>query len=227
MAIVPDTRLGKLRFYETHLGPWTDNTAAIGLDPADMASLTARADATREAYNAFRLAQNTARAAAQHYFDLVADLHGAPGAGSDMIDAIKHHAQATDDPGVYTLAQLPPPATPSAAPPPGTPYKFAVTLNQDGGVGLRWRCDNPPGTRGTVYEVRRGENGGPMAFLATTGQRQFLDETIPANAGPLVYEVTAVRSTRRGRPGRFNLRFGSAGEGASEDAGLGGVNLAA
>lgn len=236
MPIVPDTRLGKLQFYETHLVPWTEHTAAIGLDADGVAALTARADATREAYAAFRAAQSTARAAAQRYFNLVAELHGAPGAGSDMLETIKNFAQSTADPAVYTLAEIPPPATPAtrgSAPPPGTPEHFAVTLSQDGTVRLRWECKNPPGTRGTIYEVSRREDRGPMVFLGTTGTKRFTDGTIPANAGPLEYRVTALRSTRRGRPGVFSLRFGgrvgdgNTQNGTSGKTGGGGTRLAA
>jgi len=41
---------------------------------------------------------------------VLSDNEAAPGLGSDMIDTIKNFAQTTDDPNVYTLAQIPPPA---------------------------------------------------------------------------------------------------------------------
>ena len=217
MPIVPDTRLGKLEFYEEHLPPWMEHTAAIGLDPALVTALSARAAATRAAYEAHRRAQEAARAAAQRYFALVGELHGAPGAGSDMIDMIKNHAQTRDDPGVYALAQLPPPATPTTPPPPGTPSKFSVRLLENGAIDLRWKCQNPSGTRGTMYEILRSERGGPMAFVASVGTKRFVDRTIPEQAGPLTYQITALRSTSRGKPARVTIRFGEAGNNKKAD----------
>ena len=50
MAIVPDTRIGKIEFYEAHLPPWSTNAVAIGLTAAKM---TAFADLVKNARSAY------------------------------------------------------------------------------------------------------------------------------------------------------------------------------
>ena len=50
VAIVPDTRIGKIEFYEAHLPPWSTNAVAIGLTAAKM---TAFADLVKNARSAY------------------------------------------------------------------------------------------------------------------------------------------------------------------------------
>ena len=225
MGIVPDTRLGKIQFYEDHLTPWADNAAAIGLDLPEVANLTNLTTAARDAYNAHSAARAAAKSATQAFYDAVAAMHSSPNAGSDMIDTIKNYAQSTDDPNVYTLAQIPPPAPPGTVGPPGTPYDFRVALLQNGSVELKWKADNPEGTSGTVYEILRSDNGGPFVFINTAGKKVFVDTTIPEGVGPMTYEITGIRSTLRGNPAQFNVRLGSAGNNANNIAENGETDL--
>src|SRR5690606_19205293 len=44
---------------------------------------------------------------------------------------------------------------PSPVPPPGICSNFTVTLNADGTLFLKWKCQNPPGAHGTIYQVWR------------------------------------------------------------------------
>ena len=224
MGIVPPSRIGKVQFYEAHIQPWTTNAAAIGLTPADVAALAAATGAARVAYNAMLAARDAAKAATQNFYGKVSIMHSDPGAGSDMIDTIKNFAQSNDNPNVYVLAQIPPPAQGGAVPPPGTPFDFRVGLRQDGAVELRWKCNNPSGAAGTVYEILRGVSGGALQFVDNAGERLYLDQTVPANSGPVTYQITGVRSTLRGDPAQFTVQFG-AGNGAQESGG--GLSLAA
>lgn len=220
MSTVPERRVGRIEFYETRLEPWAAHAAAIGLSDQAVAALAARAAEARAAYEAHLAAQNAARAAAAAYHEKVDALHGAPGAGADMIRAIRAFAESTDNPEVYALARIPAPAVPAgpgAGPPPGTPTRFRVGLLQTGAIELRWTCKNPRHARGIVYEIMRrtrrggGGSGGeePFEFVGTTGTRRFIDTTLPAGAGPEVtYRVTALRSVARGHPAQFTVRFG-------------------
>ncbi|MDQ7014538.1 MAG: hypothetical protein Q9O74_11670 [Planctomycetota bacterium] len=131
--------------------------------------------------------------------------------GRDLITTIKAFAETTDDPNVYVLANVPPPAPPGVIPPPGTPEAFNVALLQDGAIELTWKNDNPPGSSGTLYEIRRSTEGGPMTLIDTVGERKFLDNTFPVNSGPVTYRVTAVRSTARGNPANYTVSFGAGG----------------
>ena len=234
MPIVPKSRPGMLDFYESHIDAWRADPGAIGLDAGSADAQAARIDAARAAYDAHHEAINAARSATQRYHDAIAAMHADPGAGADMLETIKAFAQTTGDAGVYVQARIPPPADRSAAPPPGTPFDFRIGLRQDGAVELAWKCGNPRGTAGTVYEVLRAVGGdaqhGATAetfeFVATVGAKSFTDTTIPAGAARVVYQITALRSTRRGDPARHMVRFG-VGEGEGSREGRGGMGLAA
>jgi len=214
MAVVPTDRLDKIEFYEAHVTPWTTNAAAIGLTAAQMTAFSPLVTAARAAYNAAEAARQASKAATQNFYDKVRAMHAGPGAGADLIQLIKATAQTKNDPNVYVLAQIPAPAAPSVTPPPGTPFDFTVGLLQNGAVELKWKCNNPSGTQGTIYEVRRRIGNGAWTFAGATGTRSFTDETLPSGSSPATYQVTAVRSTSRGNPSQFTVSFGSGGPGA-------------
>ena len=220
MRTVPETRLGKIEFYESHLGPWAEAGAAIGLSNDSITALAAKTAAARAAYDTHIAAAAAARAATTDFYQTVAALHGDPGAGSDMIATIRNYAKVQDDPEVYALAQIPPPASASAAPPPGVPTDFGVDLLADGALRLTWKSRNPRGVGGTIYELVRQVDGGPFSFIGSTGSRVFTDDTVPAGAAAVTYQITAVRSTARGRPARHTVRFGTADTGSETGTGV-------
>lgn len=233
-TIVPDSNTGKLTFYEAHFSPWTANAVAIGLTPEAVTALGTKIDASRTAYDNMIAQRNAAKAATQNFYDTVIDMHASPGAGADMIAAIKNFAQTTDNPQVYTLAEIPPPATPAPAPAPGRPYRFEVELRPLGSIALGWKCDNPRGVYGTLYEVRRRiGTAGEFVLIGSSGEKSFVDETLPSDAGAaeggVTYAITAVRSTVRGIEGVVTVNFGvGTGGGMSVTSSDGGsVKLAA
>lgn len=219
MGIVPETRLGKIEFYEAHTlagGPWAANAANIGLTPAAVTALGTLTTQARAAFNAAEAARQAAKTATQNFYDKVRAMHSGAGAGQDMIDTIRLWAESKNDPNVYTLAQIPPPATPGTTPPPGTPLDFTVGLLQNGALELKWKCNNPSGTQGTVYEVKRKDGsgaGGAFNYVGSTGVKNFTDETVVSGTASVTYQVTAIRSTQRGNPAQFTVSFGVGGGG--------------
>lgn len=211
MPVVPPNRLQKIEFYEAHLAAWTTNAVAIGLTVPVVTTFSATVVAARAAYNAHLVAQEAAKAATTAFYDKVRLMHNAPGAGADLIQTIKAFAQTSNNPNVYVLAQVPPPATPGTTPPPGTPFDFNIGLLQDGSLELKWKCNNHSGTTGTIYEVQRKVGTGAFEFVGASGVKTFTDDTLPANASPCTYQITAVRSTSRGNPSQVTVHFGGGG----------------
>jgi hypothetical protein len=82
----------------------------------------------------------------------------------------------------------------------------------DGSLELKGKCSNPSGTPGTIYEVKRSIGGGAMEFVGTSGVKSFTDDTL-TGASPVMYQITAVRSTSRGNPAQFIVNFGMGGGG--------------
>ena len=208
MGTFPNSRLGKVEFYESHVPIWGTAPTTIGLTVAQVTALSTATANARKAYDEQVSAHEAAKAATLNFHETVRLMHNAPGRGADMVLVIRTYAQTTNNPNVYVLAQIPPPATPGTTPPPGTPFDFAVGLLQNGALELRWKCNNPEGTSGTIYEVKRGGQ-----FIGATGVRTFTDETLSSGSSPVTYQVTGVRSTSRGNPAQFTVTFGMGGGG--------------
>jgi hypothetical protein len=231
MSIVPNTDIGKLTFYEAHIAGWTSNATQIGLVAADCTALSGLITSARKAYDNQQTALQAARAATMNMHNAVLAMHAL---GSADIAKIKAYADTTHNPNVYPLASIPAPASPSPVGPPGTPTDFSVSLTQDGAVVLKWKCANPAGASGTVYEVRRRiESEGTFAYLGSVGSKTFTDDTLPAGSSGVTYQITAIRSTKRGDPAQFNVNFGVGGGGGmfiastSEGTGNGTMKMAA
>ena len=211
MSTVPTTRIGKIEFYETHAPVWKLAADDIGITSGEGEALLAAATAAREAYNASIVARDASKAATQTFYNDTSDM-ATMGAG--LLAKIKAFAEATQDPSVYAAAQIPPPAAPTPVAAPGTPMDFSVLLMQSGAIELRWKCNNPVGTQGTIYECRRKIGGGAFTFIGASGVRSFIDDTLPSGSVGVTYEITATRSTKRGLPAQFNVNFGVGGDGA-------------
>src|SRR5204863_8818553 len=104
------------------------NPTLIGTTAALVTALAAKVTAAQTKLDAQVALQ-------QQLKNATADLHLAirdlVGAGGDIVKQIRAKA-ATDGDGVYILAQIPPPATPSPVPAPGTPTNFKVAVRADG-----------------------------------------------------------------------------------------------
>jgi hypothetical protein len=105
--------------------------------------------------------------------------------------------------------------TPAAKGNPGTASNFKVALNGDGSIDLTWKCNNPRGTTGTMYQIFRGFDGaeGAFEYLGGVGEKKYHDDTIPAGTTSVTYKIQAVRSTAVGGWAVFNVSFGMASGG--------------
>jgi len=205
MPVVPVDKVAKIAFYENHTTPWSTNAVAIGTTATAVTDLTTKTAAARSAYNAQQAAQETAKAAT---LTLKNAVEAMASAGSDIIKSIRAKAAVTGD-SVYALAQIPAPAAPSPRPAPGTPTDFKVALGADGAVTLNWKCNNPAGATGTMYQVwRRIGATGEFSYLGGSGTKDFVDDALPAGSARVTYQIQGVRSTAVGPWAQFNVNFG-------------------
>ena len=224
MGVIPSSRLGKIEFYEAHLQAWATNAAAIGLDPAAVLAFQTLISDARSAYLDAEMKREASKAATFTFHD---DTDRMAVIGSALLKNIRAFAERTDNPGVYALAQIPAPSQPSPVGPPGRPFDLTVGLAQTGAIALRWKCDNPSGASGTVYEVQRRIGSGAFSFLELAGERAFEDATIPAGSSNIVYQITAVRGKTRGQSALFLVNFGVAGAVTATTVEDGEIRLAA
>ena len=134
-------------------------------------------------------------------------------AAAGIVKQARVKAETTNNPNVFVLASIPAPATPSPVGAPGTPSDFAVELFQDGSLEMKWKCVNPVGCTGVVYQVwRRAGGTGEFKYVGGVGDKKFLDTTIPEGSF-FTYKIQAVRSTAIGPWATFNVFFGAASNG--------------
>lgn len=207
MRLVPEDNNGKIMFFTTRVGPWADHAAEIGTTVAEIAALDADVAEAREALLAQRMAQDAARSATQRLNRVIENMARR---GSTIVQQIRTQAAVAGD-AVYALASIPPPADPAPIAPPGTPNTFTIALQQVGWLTLRWKCKNPRGAAGTMYHVQRSIDGGPMQFLAATGERAFIDATVPPGSREIIYQVRGVRSTAVGDAAQYPVSLNGEG----------------
>ncbi|MGH7214903.1 MAG: hypothetical protein ACREIT_09080, partial [Tepidisphaeraceae bacterium] len=114
--------------------------------------------------------------------------------------------------GVYSLASIPVPAKASPIAPPGKPSAFEAALDVTGALTLTWKCKNPRGSQGTIYQLWRKIDGGALTYIGGAGRRRFVDATVPAGSAGVVYQIQAVRSTAKGEWATFNVNLGTRGK---------------
>lgn len=215
MGIIPARRDEQLLWMKQHAPVWETNAVAVGLTPAQASGFQAMVDSAQDAATARQDAAYAAKAATTTQNAAIGTARERAG---ELLAVIKAFAEQAANPAtVYATAQIPPPAEPGPTPAPGTPFDPRVELLQGGAIVISWKCANPEGTSGTIYEVRRSltGSGGTLTLIGASGVKEFTDDTIPFGSGAVTYEVTGVRSTRRGLPAQFNVNFGVNGPGLS------------
>jgi hypothetical protein len=195
MSLVPETKIGKIQFFNSKITPWTkcrrhwDFTAAAVTDlQTKLTNAQTKLDAQIAAEAAFR----TAVAAANDAVSILMI------AGMDIVKAIRAKAAVAGN-SVYELAEIPAPATPTPVNTLGKPSDFVVTLSESGALDLTWKCASPRAT-GVIYQIwRRIGPTGAFDYLGGTGEKKFTDSTLPAGSSQVTYQIQAVRSTAAGR----------------------------
>ena len=205
MGLVPDTKQGKTNFFRSKIAPWTSSAVAIGTSVPAVTALDVLVTAAEDKLAAQAAAEGAFRAAVEQADQAVEAMAVA---GANIISAIR--TKGRTDSAVWALAQIPAPATPSPMPPPGTPSNLKVELDGNGALILTWKCANPAGTSGTLYQLYRAVGASnEFEYLGGAGEKKFVDGTVPAGATRLTYRIQAVRSTAVGMWAEFVVNFGT------------------
>lgn len=207
MSTVPRKDLETIQFFELHVPVWTGTPAAIGLTPAQVTALDTLTKAARNTYTAQQNAKNAAKAATVNFRSAIAALRNN---GADLVKLIRAFAQTTNNPNVYALAQINPPAPPTPRPAPGQPTDFTVALTTEGAISLRWKAANASPSSGAFFNIRRklaGQNA--FEIIGNTGSKSFVDDTIPLGTTHATYIIQGYRGTTAGEASdQFVVQFG-------------------
>lgn len=213
MPVIPNDSVGKIEFCEQHTTVWGGVAVEIGTTSTAVTDLTTKTTAARAAYNAQQAAQSAAKAATNTFNMAVAAMAAA---AQDIINQVRVKASTAGN-SVYSLAEIPVPATPTPVGPLGKPSHFTVELDQTGALNLKWKNTNPPGATGVVYQIwRKLGVDGDFTYVGGVGDKKYKDNDVPAGTACVQYQIQAVRSTSVGPFALFVVNFGTgAGGGAT------------
>jgi hypothetical protein len=215
MSVIPRKFQDFLAFCQNHAPTWSAQAANIGIAPMQATAFSTLVGTLNTAYQAHISAQNAARNATIALNDTTATTRAA---AADLLRLIKAFAENSATPNtVYAKADIPPPATPAPAEPPGQPTNFKAALQPEGFLSLTWKALNPSGLGGTVWTVRRKlATESAWTIVGATGLRKFTDETLPlgGGGGEVQYVVQGQRAQSVGLPSTpFVVQFGVGGGG--------------
>jgi hypothetical protein len=204
MPVLPDTDIGRVEFFESHIDQWTANTAALGLTAPAMAALATAIGEARTAYDDAQVARNESKASTQNFYNKVATMVDL---GSDAIKAIKLKAAQDNDPDVFVLANIPAPAEPTPAGAPEAPEALVAIPNADGTVTLKWQGSVANRTHFTVWRRLATDSGG-WDMIGSCSRRSFIDDAVPAPGSgsngntpmTILYHVRAQRGSFVSQP---------------------------
>ncbi|MFG0283720.1 MAG: hypothetical protein ACF8R7_04800, partial [Phycisphaerales bacterium JB039] len=199
MATLPGTQEGLLTFVEDHVAVWVNDPAAIGLDLSAVTALQGAVTSARSAYTVASAARETSKGATTA---LHGELDTLKGLAGQAINTIRAFAEGAADPmAVYAAAQIPPRADPTPAPAPATPTDASATLLGDGTIRLRWKAPQPAAGAEVYTQIRRRlGTTGPFTTLGDTGEKTFVDDTVPAGTAEVQYTFIAKRNGQSSDP---------------------------
>jgi len=150
--------------------------------------VTARTD-----FNANQAARASAKATTQTWYNSCSDMRD-PGRG--YIATIKGYAESTNNPDVFAIGMVDPPAPPSPAPPPEVPVNVSGTVSPTGDVTLTWDATPAGASSGIFFLVERKRQGETVySVIGGTQEKTFFDPEPHVTAGPVSYQIRAQRGT--------------------------------
>ncbi len=214
MSTYPRDRNEFLVWAEAHVDVFSSNAANIGLTAAQAAAFKSQVESLRGRITLQQAAKDAAKAATEAANDILSDTRVLT---SDLVRSIRAFAENTKNPEVYQLAQIPAPSAGAPVPPPGQPTDFKVELNSDGSITIKWKAQHPKGSDRVVYFVQRKlVSEGAFRLIGGSGERSFVDQTLPIGIDGATYIITAQRGNVQGAPSRqLAITFGSSGGGGA------------
>lgn len=213
MSTIPTNPDDAILWLTDHLATWGADPAAVGLAELDITEMQAALDAAIAARGQTVALRSQSKSATSDYHTKLKDMRSDT---SLRVSKIRTYARGTADPAsVYTLAEIPAPATPTEAPAPATPSDFRATLEESGALKFTFKCANPRRVQGVTYRVERQDAAqGPFVFVLNAKEKSFVDQSFPNTSTVITYRVTAQTSTKDSAATYFTVRYGSGNQAA-------------
>ena len=130
-------------------GPlWAAAPTTIGLTTAQTTVLTGLISAFTKANTDAQMARDASKAATMTLKNAMDAIEATAG---NYINTIKSFAETTNNPAVYTAAQISPDSPRGVVADPVAPTQFGATINSDGSLTINWKVAQPAGVNGVIY----------------------------------------------------------------------------
>lgn len=191
MSELPQSRQGRLEYFEARASLWLGNATNIGITSTQASALKAAAGVNRSDFDSMQIARDAAKAATNTFYTTNNTLVNL---GRDLIRTIKAYAETTNNPMVYSLSNIDPPAPPEPVPAPLTPTDFTGYVTPDGVVTLSWKATPSGPTSGVFFIVERKRAGSTeYSILTATMEKACMDPSAHVEQSQIQYRVKAVR----------------------------------
>lgn len=211
--VPPQPKVNQIAWFENRLPLWAVSPSQFGATPAQITALSTAVTAARKAYNDAQAARVASKAATVSESQAVATMLTN---GRNLVNIMKSFIENSNNSALWGQAGLEPDARggPGTAPAPNAPFKLGASLDSVGNVIVTWKASQPAGVSGVIYSVQRALDGGNFVLLDSVGEKQFVDEALPAGTQSVSYTV---KSRRGGKSSAWSealvLRFGRVGVG--------------
>ncbi len=208
MSTIPPNPDDAILWLADHLDTWGTELGSVGLSELDITEMQAALDAVTAARAQTVALRTASKAATSDYHNKIKAMREAT---SLRVAKIRTYARGTANPeSVYTLAEIPAPATPTETPAPATPSDFRAALEEGGALTFSFKCANPRRVQGVTYRVERQDAAQtPFVFLLNAKEKSFTDSSFPSTSSLITYRVTAQTSTKDGTATYFTVRYGA------------------
>lgn len=203
---------------EAHVTTWagvTDPTT-IGLTGEQVNQLTTLVTAARGGLDDAEAARITSKTATEAWYS---QYNTARAFCASLVADIKHFAESTGNPGVYTIAEISAPEPPSTRPAPPPPTNVTSSLASDGSVVIKWKSREADGATFAVYRRLDGEGAFTLAGFANGKKKEYRDLDVPPGATQAAYHVIATRSNLESLPSdNTTVYFGVPGDAPAQQS---------
>lgn len=213
MPVLPSKKVEEIQFGESHWPVWNVSPTSIGMSTQSVQAVKTAVMAARLAFDQANAARQAAKAATVGSDNAIRAMHELL---AEAVQQIRLYAETTNNPNVYQLAQIPPPAAPTPALAPTKPVNIKLQLETDGGLTIQWKAaanspstpnqdDSTQGVQYSIYRRLPGESSLRLVGTANPprrgGKRAFAtwtDDDIPTGSNGITYAIQGTRGTLEG-----------------------------
>jgi len=193
MSNFSGTKRERLQWIEARIDQWQQNQAQIGISVQQITNLKTLVGSASATFTAAEFARAAAKNATRDFYEAFNDMSGPT---RDLIATIKAFAETTNNPNVFSLSSIEPPAPPTPATAPTNPFDVSGSVSPTGNATITWDADRSGASTGIFFMVERKRgNEATFSIIGGTAEKAFLDVDPRFATGTVQYRVKAQRGS--------------------------------